>query len=275
MRLDFIRQGRIGMEAELRSRQTNAQPEKKPERVDILGVGVDRVSMDDAIRRVRGFLSGNGPRMIVTADSAGVMITRKDPELLSIVRAADLVTPDSSGILMAAKLLGTPLIERVSGIDLAQEICRLCADVGLSIFFLGAAPGVAEAAAVNLTGKFPGLRIAGTHDGFFTDDTPVVEEIRRSGAAALFVAMGIPKQEKWIAAHLGELGVLVAIGIGGSFDVFSGNVRRAPAWMRNHGLEWLHRLISNPRKISKVAHLPRFALMALRERLISRKGREG
>lgn len=259
------------MEAELkRKRCSGESPKIVSDRIDIIGVGVDRVTMSDAVEIVRGFLAGDYPRMIVTADSASVVIAGRDPELLRIMRAADLVTPDSSGILLASKIMGTPLPERVSGIDLAVQICRLCAESGQSVFLLGAAPGVAEIAAKNLVAQFPRLRIAGTQDGFFTDDQPVVEEIRRSGASVLFAAMGIPKQEKWVAAHLHDLGVLVAIGLGGSFDVFSGNVRRAPAWMRNHGLEWLHRLVGNPRKITKVAHLPRFALLALRERFLSR-----
>jgi N-acetylglucosaminyldiphosphoundecaprenol N-acetyl-beta-D-mannosaminyltransferase len=252
------------MEAELKEIETGS--DAPLDRVDILGVPIDRVNMADAVRRIRRFMVEDRPHMIVTADSAGVVIAQHDPELLSIMRAADLITPDSAGILLAAKLLGNPLKERVCGIDLAQKLCEVCAETELSVFLLGAAPGVADAAATNLVGKYPGLRIAGTRDGFFTDDKAVVEMVHASGAAVLFAAMGIPKQEKWVSAHLRELGVRVAIGLGGSFDVFSGNVQRAPAWMRNHGLEWLHRLVSNPKKITKVAHLPRFALMALQER---------
>jgi N-acetylglucosaminyldiphosphoundecaprenol N-acetyl-beta-D-mannosaminyltransferase len=257
------------MEAELEEITTGT--DAPLDRVDILGVPIDRVNMDDAVTRVHRFMSEDRPHMIVTADSAGVVIAQHDPELLGIMRAADLITPDSAGILLAAKLLGTPLKERVCGIDVAQQICRICAEEEASIFLLGAAPGVADAAATNLVRKYPGLRIAGTQDGFFTDDVMVVEQISRSGASVLFAAMGIPKQEKWVAERLNQLNVRIAIGLGGSFDVFSGNVQRAPEWMRNHGMEWLHRLVSNPKKITKVAHLPRFAVMAIQERLGLRK----
>jgi N-acetylglucosaminyldiphosphoundecaprenol N-acetyl-beta-D-mannosaminyltransferase len=262
------------LRTETELKEINTGSEAPLVRVDILGVPIDRVNMEDAVRRVRLFMGEERPHMIVTADSAGVVIAQHDPQLLSIMRAADLITPDSAGILLAARLLGTPLKERVCGIDLAQHLCEVCAEMEASVFLLGAAPGVADAAATNLVRKYPGLRIAGTLDGFFTDDASVVEQVRKSGASVLFAAMGIPKQEKWVSAHLRELGVKVAIGLGGSFDVFSGNVQRAPAWMRNHGMEWLHRLISNPKKITKVAHLPRFAVMALQERLGLRRRRK-
>lgn len=239
--------------------------------VTILGVGIDRMDMATAVSRVRRFLESGGPHMIVTADSAGVVKAQGDEELLDIMRRADMVTPDSTGILLAARLSGHPLVERVSGIDLAQEICRLCAESGDAIFLLGAGPGVAECAAARLMAQYPGLRIAGCHDGFFRDDGPIVDQIRESGAAVLFAAMGIPKQEKWIAKRLDELGVRVAIGLGGSFDVFSGNVRRAPLWMRQHGLEWAYRLARNPRKIAKVAHLPFFVFLVVAERMRQRR----
>ncbi|MDO8684450.1 MAG: WecB/TagA/CpsF family glycosyltransferase [Armatimonadota bacterium] len=258
------------MAAEMTDNATGAGPYG---RATILGIRIDRLDMASAVGVVRRFLNSGKPHMVVTADSAGLALAQSDVELRQIMLSADLVTPDSSGLLLGARLMGTPLIERVSGIDLAQEICKICAETGDSIYLLGAAPGIAESAAQNLAAKYPNLKIAGTHDGYFSDDAPVVEEIKKSGASVLFVAMGIPKQEKWIAAHLQALGVSLAIGLGGSFDVFSGQVKRAPAWMRNHGFEWLHRLISNPRKISKVAHLPRFAIMVLAERLGLRSGK--
>jgi len=236
-------------------------------RITVLGIPIDRIGMREAIERVRAFLHSGDSHIIVTADSAGLVMAQRDGELRDIMRSADLVTADSAGVLLAAKLAGTPLPERVSGIDLAAEICRLCAESEQSIFFLGAGAGIADEAAKALRGKFPALRIAGTRDGFFEHDAPVVEQIRQSGAGALFAAMGIPKQEKWIARYAKDTGVAIAIGLGGSFDVFSGRVGRAPAWMRNHGLEWVYRLARNPMKMKKVAHLPVFALLTLAERL--------
>lgn len=240
------------------------------ESINLLGVRIDNITMAEALGAIEGFLESGVPHIIVTADASGVVIAQDDEELRRIVNEADLVTPDSAGILLASKLYGKPLKEKVSGVDLAVELSSLAAKHGYPIFLLGAAPGIAEAAAENLKQRFPGLRIAGTHDGYFTDDEPVVRRIAESGAKILFVAMGIPKQEKWIARHLDQLGVSVAMGVGGTYDVLSGRVHRAPEWMRRHGLEWAHRLARNPRKIGKVATLPRFLWMVFADRLFRR-----
>lgn len=236
--------------------------------VTVLGVKIHRVDMQAAMGLIRRFALGNSPRIVVTADASAVSLAQRDRDFLNLVNSADLVTPDGAGILWAARRLGKPLIERVSGVDICRELCKIAAEEGFSVYLLGAAPGVAEKAARNLAAEFPGLIIAGTHDGYFSEqESPkIAQQIRESGAKALFVAMGIPKQEKWIREHVERTGVGVAIGVGGSFDVFSGNVRRAPVWMQKHGLEWLFRLITNPRKISKVAELPRFAWAVLTAR---------
>ncbi len=234
--------------------------------VSILGVRVHCVDMAKTMETIRRYIADGNPHMLVTADASGVSLAQRDKDFKEIVNTADLVTPDGSGILWAGKRLGTPLIERVSGVDIARNLCSMAARDGFSIYFLGAAPGVAAQAADRLRNQFSGLQIAGIHDGFFGDEesASIAAEIRASGAKALLVAMGIPRQEKWIRKHLNETGVCVAMGVGGTFDVFSGNVRRAPAWMQRHGLEWLFRLAMNPRKISKVAELPVFAEMVLR-----------
>jgi N-acetylglucosaminyldiphosphoundecaprenol N-acetyl-beta-D-mannosaminyltransferase len=149
-------------------------------------------------------------------------------------------------------------------------MCRLSAEHGYRLFFLGAAPGVAEEAAVNLRTKFPGAQIVGTRDGYFAPDQEpeVLAQIQAAAPDVLLVAFGIPKQEKWITQHRAALGVPVSVGIGGSFDVYSGRVKRAPVWMQNASLEWLYRLWSNPKKIGKVMTLPKFALLALRQRFL-------
>jgi len=237
------------------------------ESITLLGVRIDRITMAGALEAIEGFIESQGPHMVVTADASSVVIAQKDREFRRIVNEADLVTPDSAGILLVSKCYGPPLPEKVSGVDLAVEVAALAAKKGLSLFLLGAAPGVAEDAAQNLRQRFEGLKIAGTHHGYFTDDEEVVRRVSESGASVLFVAMGIPKQEKWIARYLDRLGVRVAMGVGGTFDVLSGRVSRAPEWMRSHGLEWLHRLVMNPRKIGKVLTLPRFLWMVFLERL--------
>lgn len=222
--------------------------------------------MDSAISIIESFIADKKPRMVVTADASAVVIARDDCELQSIINEADLVTPDSTGILWGAKHFGTPLIERVSGADMVEQLCIKANEKGYSVFLLGSAPGITDTAAENLKSRYPNLHIAGTHHGYFKDgdSSEVIRMIKESKPDMLFVAMGIPMQEKWIKNHMDELGVPVSMGVGGTFDVISGNVKRAPMWMRNHGLEWIYRLISNPRKIGKVMTLPIFMMMVLR-----------
>lgn len=240
--------------------------------IDLLGVTVHRVDMRTALDIIRGYVRSGRPHIVVTADASGIVIAQEDEEYRRIVNTADLVTPDGAGILKGAAMLGAPLIERVSGVDLAREICRMSAEDGFGVFFLGAAPEVAQEAADRLREMFPEMRVAGVHHGYFgpEQDAEVAAMVRDSGAKALLVAMGIPRQEKWIRRHLDELGVSVAMGVGGTFDVFSGRVRRAPEWMQRHGLEWAYRLVRNPRKISKVATLPRFAALVLKRKYLGR-----
>ncbi|MGC8862683.1 MAG: WecB/TagA/CpsF family glycosyltransferase [Armatimonadota bacterium] len=242
-------------------------------RVDILGLKVHCIDMARALDAIRDFVASGRPHMVVTADSSMVVLARHDEDFRALVNSADLVTPDSSGILLAAKLLGRPIKERVSGCDLSRQICRAAAEDGFSVYLLGAGPGVAEEAARKLREEFTGLEIAGTHHGYFdrSQESEIAARVRSSGARVLLVGMGIPRQERFIRDHLEELGVGVAMGVGGTLDVLSGRVKRAPVWMQRHGLEWLHRLAVNPRKFPKVATLPRFLGMVLLEKLRSRK----
>ncbi len=241
--------------------------------ITLLGVRVHRVDMDATLRAIREWVRGDAGHFIVTADASAIVIAQSDDEFKRIVNSADLVTPDGAGILLGSRWLGTPLQSRVSGVDIARHICAMAAEEKFPVYFLGAAPGVAEQAVENLKKDYPGLPVAGIRDGYFStaQDAEVAAEVKASGAKALLVAMGIPRQEKLIFNHLADMGVSVAIGVGGSFDVFSGKVSRAPVWMQKHGLEWLYRLAQNPKKISKVATLPRFVMMVMRERLFGRR----
>lgn len=234
--------------------------------IHLLGMRVDRVTMDGALALVEQFIASRTPHHIVTADASMVVTYTEDPTFAAIVDKADLVTPDGAGILWATRRMGTPVSSKVSGVDLAARCCEQSATKKWRIFFFGAAPGVAEEAAARMRARFPGCEIVGTRDGFFKpdDEAQVVEQIRAARPDILLVALGIPKQEKFIDRNKAALGVPVCIGVGGTLDVFSGTVKRAPVWMQNMGLEWLHRLAANPKKISKVALLPRFALMTLR-----------
>lgn len=240
------------------------------ESVTILGVRVDCVSAEETLTVIDRFIASRRPHYIVTADASMVVTARHDPALRAIIEEADLVTPDGFGILWASRLLRTPVPSKVSGVDLSSELCRLSASTGYRIFFFGAGPGVAEEAAGKMRVRFPGAQIVGTRDGFFTaaQEPEIVAQIQVAAPDIILVALGIPKQEKWIARHKEVLGAYVLIGVGGSFDVFSGRVSRASPWMQQHGLEWLYRLYKNPRKISKVMTLPEFAWLALRQRFL-------
>jgi len=239
--------------------------------IDLLGMRVSRVNRAQALEVLGQFIESGEPRLVVTADASALVLAAGDPELLRIINGAALVTPDGTGILWAARKQGTPLEERVSGVDLAEQLCAESARQGFGVYFYGAAPGVAEEAAEAMRRRYPGASIVGTADGFQNSpeqQAALIRDIQAKRPAVLLVAMGIPKQEKWITAHFEELRVPVCMGVGGTFDVFSGRVDRAPEWMQRSGLEWLHRLIQNPRKFSKVATLPVFAWRVLtRQRL--------
>ena len=239
------------------------------DRITLLGIPIDRMTMGEALEAIEGFVHERAPRHIVTADASMVVLARENPDLMAIVQSADLVTPDGAGLLWASRLLGRKISDRVSGVDLVAQVCQLSATSSITIFFLGAAPDVAEEAAVKLRDKYPGAQIVGTRDGYFTADEEagVVAQIAAVKPDVLFVAFGIPKQELFIRRNQEALNVPVSVGIGGSFDVYSGRVDRAPLWMQNVGLEWLFRLAQNPKKIGKVMTLPRFAILAVWTRM--------
>jgi N-acetylglucosaminyldiphosphoundecaprenol N-acetyl-beta-D-mannosaminyltransferase len=228
--------------------------------VEILGLPVHNVDMVMALAAVERFIRAGGPHHIITADASMLVMAQEDAELRGIITGADLVTPDSIGVLWAARRQKNPLRERVSGVEIAEQLCARSAERGYRIFFLGAGPDVAALAANKMREKYPGCQIAGVRDGYFSAaETPQInEEIRRSRANILLVAMGIPKQEKWIQANRSALGCSVLIGVGGTLDVLSGTVRRAPRLFQAMKLEWLWRVLSNPKKINKVMLLPRF-----------------
>lgn len=236
-------------------------------RVDVLGVAFDNVTMDEAVGRALELLEQDGPHLVATPNPEIVQRAGRDPEYARILAGADLVVPDGVGVIHAAKILGTPLKERVPGIDLASRLIAHAAQTGKRLFLLGAEPGVAEQAAVNLRAAYPGLMVCGAHDGYFQQDGPVVDAIRTAKADIVFVCLGFPKQEKWIAAHGGETGARLLIGLGGALDVFSGKVERAPERFQKLGLEWLYRLVKEPSRIGRMAKLPLFLVSAAGARL--------
>jgi len=241
-----------------------------PERdcLRILGVPIDRVTVDQTLARLEDFIASGKPHLVVTADATAVVIAHSNANFKDLIESADLVTPDGNGILWAGKHKGVRFPERVSGVDIVAHLCALSAEKGYSLYFLGAAPGVAELAAQQLRLKYPGCNVVGTHHGYFSPDEnhAVAQEIAASQPDVLLVAMGMPRQEQFIRATEAIIGARVSMGIGGSLDVFSGKTKRAPPLFQRLKLEWLWRLVLNPSKISKVKMLPVFVFLVRREK---------
>lgn len=245
-------------------------------RVNILGAPVDRLTMDQAVQRVVELVRAGRPARVITLNPEFLYrAVTTEPALLELVRRADLVTADGEGIVWAGRLAGTPFPERVTGIDLMLALVGLAAGEGWPVFLLGAAPGVAEEAAANLCRQYPGLQVAGTYHGYFKpeEEAAVVEQVREASPRMLFAALGAPKQELWIDRYIDSIGPVVAMGVGGSFDVIAGRVTRAPRWMQRLRIEWLGRLVMEPSRWRRMLVLPRFARLVLGTYRLQKKGR--
>lgn len=232
------------------------------ERVNILGVDVDAVTMAEAVDVVRRAMDTRAGVMVATANAEMLMRATHDEELRRILNASALVVPDGAGTVWAARHLGHAMPERVAGYDLAQELLRCAPAEGRRVYFFGSAPGVAEKAKAKAEQLYPGIEIVGVRNGFFSpaDNAAIIAEIRAARPDLLLVALGVPKQEKWIAVHLAELDVPVAIGVGGTLDVMAGVMKRAPHWMQKAKLEWLFRGLMQPKRAGRLLALPKFVL---------------
>lgn len=233
-------------------------------RKEIMGVSFDDVTLEEAVAAGEKLAAGPGFSYVVTPNPEIVNMARQAEDYGNILNGAGLVLPDGIGVVHAAKILGTPLKGRVPGIDFASGLVARLAETGGKLFLLGAKPGVAEQAAQKLEAAHPGLRVCGTHDGYFQEDAPVVEAIRAAGADAVFVCLGAPKQEYWMVEHGPRTGAAFLIGLGGSLDVFAGTVKRAPEAWQKLGLEWLYRLLKQPSRIGRMAKLPLFLVSAVK-----------
>ena len=256
-------------------RRTGPEGAADQGRLAAWNVQISGVTMDGSIAAIDEFIQSRSPHHVVTSDASSIVRAQEDEEFREVLNRADMVTPDGVGVVWMGRLLDLPLYERVSGCDMVERIAGLAAAKGYSIYLLGARPGVAEKAGRNLQGQWPGLRIAGAQHGYFSDEEEpgVLEAIREAKPDVLFVALGIPRQEKWIRAHLEDLGVPVAIGVGGSFDVIAGEVKRAPRWVQRMGLEWLYRTVREPRRLPRLLTLPRLFWMTVRAAWEGRRAR--
>jgi len=236
--------------------------------VYILGVRVNNITTDETLEAINKMVADGGPHQIVTVNPEFVMQAQHNPAFRVVLGEATLALPDGAGLLWAAHLGGHPLHERVTGSDTLPLIAHMSAQRGYRIYLLGAAPGVAEKAAALLTAKNPGLEIAGTFAGSpdpsFDDE--IVSRIVATSPDMLFVAYGAPRQDFWIHRNLERLQVPVCMGIGGALDFITGVTQRAPGWMRNAGLEWLHRLYKEPWRWRRMLALPLFVIRVLAKR---------
>jgi N-acetylglucosaminyldiphosphoundecaprenol N-acetyl-beta-D-mannosaminyltransferase len=239
--------------------------------VSILGCRVDVVDRAQAVERIVALARGDAPSLVVTLGTEMVVRARHDTRFREVVSASALSLCDTIGVLLAARYVhGVPMKERVAGVDLIDPLCARFAAEGISVYLCGGRGDTAERAANVLRARHPGLIVAGTRDGYFApaNDDRVAGEIARSGARVLFLGLGSPRQEIWIADQLARTGCAVGIGVGGSFDVFAGNVERAPEIWQRLNVEWLYRLLREPARWRRQLALPKFVFYVALERLL-------
>ncbi len=239
-------------------------------KIEVLGVSFDNVTMKEALDRAQELISAGGHHYVVTPNTEFVQMAKKDRQFCALLNGADLAIPDGIGVVYGAKILGRPLKERVPGVEFAAGLCQRMSRQGGRLFLLGAKPGVAEMATTRLQQDYPGLNVCGVHDGYFKDSQPVVEAIRMAEADVVFVCLGAPKQEHWMAKYAEACGAKLLVGLGGSLDVFAGQVKRAPQSWQRLGLEWLYRLVKQPSRISRMAKLPLFLVDAAVGRILGK-----
>lgn len=233
--------------------------------VAILGVRIHAITMTEAVESMERMIESGKPHHIVTVNPEFVMTAQSHIAFRNVLNHASLALPDGIGIVLASRLRGTRLRERVTGIDVVKQFAATAARRGFRMYLLGAAPGIAEIAASNLIAEFPGLQIVGTYAGSpdLDEEDAICARIRAAKPDILLVAYGSPRQDLWISRNLGKLQVPVAIGVGGTFDFLAGIAIRAPRWMQKLGIEWAHRLFREPHRWRRMLALPRYALAVI------------
>lgn len=236
-------------------------------RFTLLGVPVDPLTEAEAVDWVARAITEGRSRLVISVNPERIMHAAREPAFAAVLKGADLALADGAGVVWAARRLGHSVPGRVAGVDFVEALAARGAARGWRFFFLGGGPGVAEAAGRALAERYPGFILAGTHAGSPdpASDAATIDAVRSSGAQLLFLAYGAGAEEAWLARNLGASGASVGMGVGGAFDFISGRVRRAPRWMRNLGLEWLHRLTHQPWRWRRMIALPRFVIRVMRE----------
>jgi N-acetylglucosaminyldiphosphoundecaprenol N-acetyl-beta-D-mannosaminyltransferase len=240
--------------------------------VKIVGVSIDKLDFLGAQEKVEEFLEGDSLNMIFTPNSEMLLDAVRDREFENILNEAQLVIPDGIGVVIASKFYGTPLKERVTGVDLSEKILELGAKKNSKVFLLGASQESVTAAAEKIQERFKGIHVVGIRNGYYPEDEEeqIIDEINKSGAEILFVGLGAPRQEKLIYKYKDKLGVKIALGCGGGLDALSGTVKRAPEFYQKAGLEWFYRFIKQPSRFKRTLKLPKFILLALFDAVSSR-----
>lgn len=236
-------------------------------KIDVMGLKFDSMTMDEALSRAEALLRGDKAAYVVTPNAEIAYEALHDGQLREMLNGADLMLPDGAGVVLASKLLRTPVKQKVAGVDFAAGLLGVLERNGQSLYLLGGKPGIGELAAQKMLEAHPQLRIAGIADGYFQDEAPVIAKINASGADALFVCLGAPKQERFMVQHQQELHVHLMAGLGGSLDAFAGTVQRAPAWMIRLNLEWLYRLIREPKRFHRMLRLPKYLWAVMLKRI--------
>ena len=236
-------------------------------KTNVLGVQYDNVTMAEALDTARALLQRPEASYCVTPNAEMAYEALHDESFRAILNGASLVLPDGAGVVLGAKILRTPLKEKVAGIDFAANLLGVLEETGGRLYLLGGKPGIAEQAAENMKKTHPKLCICGTADGYFKDEAPIIEKINAARPDVLFVCLGAPKQELFMKDHLDALHVKLMIGLGGSLDSFAGTVKRAPKWMIRCNLEWLYRLIKEPKRFGRMLRLPKYLFAVLGKRI--------
>lgn len=232
-------------------------------KIDVMGVRFDNLTMEESLDKAERLIAEGETFYCVTPNSEIVYEAMHNEELMQLLNDAALVLPDGAGVVLASKILKTPLKQKVAGVDFADGLMGRMEKSGLRLFLLGSKPGVAELAAEKMLEKHPSLQICGMADGYFKDDAEAVAKVNAANADVLFVCLGAPKQEIFMQAHREELNVRMMIGLGGSLDAFAGTMKRAPKWMIRMNLEWFYRLLKDPKRIGRMMRLPKFLLAVL------------
>ncbi|WP_342580931.1 WecB/TagA/CpsF family glycosyltransferase [Ureibacillus sp. FSL W7-1570] len=232
----------------------------------VLGIQVNTETYDELIEQIFDRIEKKEKSLIVAINPEKIMKAKDDPALKKLLNEAEFQIPDGIGVILASKLQKGNIIERVTGIDMMMRICEEAAKKQKRIFLYGGKPGVAASAAEKLKELYPGIQIAGIQHGYEKDNTKVVANINEAKPDILFVAMGSPKQENWINANRDQLYPIIYQGVGGSFDVLAGNVKRAPEFFQKIGLEWFYRLMLEPKRIKRQMALPKFLIEVIRSK---------